>query len=105
MLLRPCASCAGASERFVNARADVNEWPPQQDQEEPRDAAPKQGPFAIRGEFHGLRAASRCRMPLFRGPEILPSRGALLCPRRGNRRAWKERFGTRSRARTEISVR
>ena len=57
---------------------------------------------AIRAEFFGLCAAARCRVPLFRGPEVLSSRRTLLRARdrdrsgkelsRGSFATWQRRY-------------
>ena len=46
----------------------------------------RQGCSAVRAEFHRLCAASRRRLPLFRGPEVLSSRRTLLRARRRDRK-------------------
>ena len=67
-------------------------------------AARQQRHCAVRAEFLRLCAAARCRVPLFRGPEILSPRRALLCARRRDRRR-QERGADRPRAAERLSSR
>src|SRR3974377_277817 len=53
----------------------------------------QQGRTAVRAEFHRLCAATQCRLPLFREPEVLSSRRALLCAGLGNRGGRKQLSG------------
>ncbi len=68
-------------------------------------AADQQGRSAIRAEFHRLCAAARCRLPLFRGPEVLPSRRTLLRARLRDREGRKKLSGARPRTGAGFSVR
>ena len=67
-------------------------------------AARQQRRSAVRAEFHRLCAATRCRVPLFRGPEVLSSRRALLRARLRDR-SRQELSGARSRAGKGFSIR